>query len=252
MICGAPLEYLEQWQELTCTYCGATEQGYIKCSHDHYICDSCHNLGSRNAIEEIAYSTKSQDPIEIAELMISNPSLPMLGCQHAFIAAGALMAAIKNNGFSKITNDDIKEAFKRAERQAIGGYCGLTGVCGITPAIGACFSILFGAKCGKDMEQRITMEATTRVSRTITDLTGPSCCKAYVRTALNAAVDLIREVFNIALPMHDSAPSCAHSDKHPHGCRETKCPYFPQDLTDMQSMHNIEMTGHVHDTSSDC
>lgn len=247
MVCGSPLEYLEQSQPLTCAYCGKTEPGYIKCPQSHYICDSCHNMGSMQAIEDIAFTTRSEDPIEIAELMMSHPELPMLGCQHAFIAAGALMAAIKNNGFVKITNEDIKEAFKRVGRQAIGGYCGLTGVCGVTPAIGACFSILFGAKCGKDIEQKITMEAATRVSRAITDITGPSCCKAYVRTALDVAVDVIQEVFNRALPIHDATPSCVYIEKHPHGCRGDKCPYFPKDTT-----YVTKAPDHVHDTSSDC
>jgi hypothetical protein len=85
------------------------------------------------------------------------------------------MAALKNEGSKGITNEEIKEVFQRTEKQAHGGYCGLSGVCGIAPAIGACFAVLMGSKCGKNEEQRITMEAVTRVTRAITDLTGPSC-----------------------------------------------------------------------------
>ncbi|BCB97335.1 hypothetical protein JZK55_22570 [Dissulfurispira thermophila] len=176
-------------------------------------------------IEDIAFSTKSKDPVEISELMMSYPMLPMLGCQHAYIAGGALMAAIKNDGSKGITNEEIKEVFSRAEKQAIGGYCGLTGVCGITPGIGACFAVLTGSKCGKDEEQRITMEAVTRVSMAITEITGPSCCKAYVRTSLEVAVDYLRERLGINLFLGKDVV-CNHSLKHPHGCRETKCPYF--------------------------
>jgi len=177
-------------------------------------------------IEDIAYSTTSKDPVEISELMMSYPGLTMLGCQHAYIAGGALMAALKNEGSKGISNTEITEVFTRTGKQAHGGYCGLTGVCGIAPAIGACIAVLTGSKCGKDEEQRITMEAVTRVTRAITDLTGPSCCKAYVRTSLLSAINFLRERFEIVLPIKDITIECKHSKKHPHGCREIKCPFF--------------------------
>jgi hypothetical protein len=226
MICGSPLEYLEQAQDLTCRFCGKTEHGYIRCPQGHYICDACHNKDSMRIIEDISFKTTSKDPVEIAELMMSHPGLPMLGCQHAYIAAGTFLAAIKNEGSRRITNEDIKEVFQRIERQAVGGYCGLTGVCGIVPAIGACFSLLLGSRCGKDMEQRITMEVVTSVSKVIADLTGPSCCKAYVRASLSVAVNLLKERLGIVLPVKDLSIACAYTSKHPHGCRESKCPYF--------------------------
>ena len=45
------------------------------------------------------------------------------------------------------------------------------------------------------------MEAVTRVSRAIADLTGPSCCKAYVRASLPVAVDIFAEKFGIDLEL---------------------------------------------------
>jgi hypothetical protein len=110
----------------------------------------------RKAIGDIAFATEQKDAVAIAELMMSHPNLPMLGCEHAYIAAGALMAALKNSpyGKGKITNDTIREAFERTAKQAVGGYCGLTGVCGIAPAVGACFSLFLGARCGSDRSRR--------------------------------------------------------------------------------------------------
>jgi hypothetical protein len=225
MVCGSSLEYLDQTIEMTCTYCQKTDHGHIRCPNGHYLCDACHNKDSLIVIEEIALGTKLKDPVEIAEVMMSHPGLPMLGCNHAYIAAGAFMAAIRNEGSRNITPEHMKEVFLRTGKQAHGGYCGLTGVCGIVPAIGACFAILTGSKCGKDEEQRITMEAVTRVSRAITALTGPSCCKAYVRSSLETAGDYLKERFGIRLPMIKGT-ICNHSYRHPHGCREVKCPYF--------------------------
>ncbi len=228
MLCAARLKYHDKSQELKCVYCGNIEHGHISCPRGHYICDACHNKDAMVFIEETILGAESQkNPFEIAELAMSFPELPMLGCQHAYIAGGALMAAIKNEGSRGITNKDIEEVFRRTEKQAHGGYCGLTGVCGIAPAIGAVVSVLTGSICGKDEEQRTTMEAVTRVSREITDLTGPSCCKAYVRASLEVAVDFLRESLEIELP-GSQEKSCNHSLKHPHGCRESRCPYYSE------------------------
>jgi hypothetical protein len=78
----------------------------------------------------------------------------------------------------------ITEIYDRAQKQAIGGYCGLTGLCGIAPALGACFAVILGSKCGMDKEQKLTMTAVSEIVAVITELTGPSCCKAYDRTTM--------------------------------------------------------------------
>ena len=225
MLCGSELEYLAQALELTCTSCGQVEHGHIRCRHGHYTCDACHNRDAMTVIEQVVHATASHDPFEIADLMMSYPRLPMLGCQHAYIAGGAFMAAVKNEGSRGVTNDDLDEVFKRTAKQAHGGYCGLSGVCGIAPAIGACFAVLTGSKCGTTDAQRTTMEAVTRVSRAITELTGPSCCKAYVWDALDVAVEYLRESLGIILPTRAKV-ACSFAHKHPHGCREAACPYF--------------------------
>ena len=226
MVCGEKLHYREKAIDLTCNYCKRPDSGHIVCPNGHYICEPCHNQDALRVIKEIILTTDSKDPHVIAELAFSFPGLPMLGCAHAYIAGGALMAALKNEGTTEATNEDIKEVFRRTRKQAHGGYCGLTGVCGIAPALGACVSVLTGSKCGKDEEQRTTMELVSGVTRAITDLTGPSCCKAYVRASLTVAVDFLEENFSIALPKGADSP-CRYTTKHPHGCRKKSCPYFP-------------------------
>jgi hypothetical protein len=180
-------------------------------------------------IETIIFQTTSTDPFAIAEQCMDLDVLPMLGCQHTYITGGALMAALKNDGTFQLSNDDIREVFHRTNKQAHGGYCGLTGTCGIAPALGACVAILTGSKCGSDKEQRLTMELVSRVVRAITELTGPSCCKAYVRTSLEVAVDFLNQHFSINLRGKDTNP-CQHTAKHPHGCRLEKCPYYPESI----------------------
>lgn len=174
--------------------------------------------------------TSSQDPIEIAEtLMDYRDRVPMLGCENAWIAAGALMAAIKNEGSLPVRNEQITEVLARAKKQAIGGYCGLTGVCGIVPAIGACFSVILGAACPKDRETAVTMKVAGEMVNSIAAETGPCCCKNFVRTALRKAIELARIYLKANLPVSSrQAIKCRHVERHPHGCRKGKCAYYQE------------------------
>jgi hypothetical protein len=231
MVCSSPLQYHTQAIDANCHYCGSEGQWYISCPEGHMVCDSCHNQETMQQIETLIFETAATDPLQIAEQCMDLAVLPMLGCQHAFIAGGSLMAALRNYGRFKLNDDALHEVFHRTRKQAHGGYCGLTGTCGIAPALGACVAILTGSKCGLDQEQRLTMELVSRVVRAITDLTGPSCCKAYVRVSLNVAMDFLQEHFSLRLPGKDVQP-CQHMTKHPHGCRQEKCPYYPASHTD--------------------
>lgn len=180
----------------------------------------------------MARTTTLTDPAAIAGLMMGLPQLGMLDCDHAFIAAGAFMAALKNSPYGgRITENEVSEALDRTASRVVKESCSQTGVCGIIPAMGACFSLFLGVRFGSDREQQIAMDAATKVSQALTDLTGPVCCKAYVRTALGVAVTLFAERFGIMLPASPTADLCQSSEKHPFGCREEKCPYYQQSST---------------------
>jgi len=238
LICGESLLYAETSGQFTCTLCGNLDHGHIRCPQGHFICEACHNRDALMGIEDILFATRSKDPFEIAELAMNAPGLPMLGCQHAYIAGGSLMAALRNEGSRGVGDLQIREVLTRTLTQAHGGYCGLTGVCGIAPAVGAVFAVLTGAKCGTDEPQHITMEAVIRVSRAIAALPGPSCCKAYVRAALAAAVDYLRERLDIQLPWGERAV-CTFPERHPHGCPGESCPSFgPVNPDDRQEGHS--------------
>ena len=200
-----------------------------KLSKWDYICNECHGKGLYDTIKDYIITTQSKNPFEVAENLMGHNKVPMLGCENAWIASGALMASLKNQGSITITNDHICEALNRTRKQAIGGYCGLTGVCGIVPAIGACFSVILGAVCPKDQETATTMKVVSKVINAIAEQTGPCCCKNFVRTALSEAVKSAKEYLNLTLPSPSETIICSHSTRHPHGCRKSKCPYFKMD-----------------------
>ncbi len=152
--------------------------------------------------------------------------VPMLGCENAWIASGSLIASIRNEGTLNILDEQIVEALTRTQRQAIGGYCGLTGVCGVAPAIGSVFSVILGASCPKDTETATTMRVVARTVNVIANETGPCCCKNFVRNALAQAVKLAKQYLDVTLPLSGDKIICTNTDRHPHGCRKEKCSYF--------------------------
>lgn len=225
MICGGTLTYLTTGREMTCHRCGRAEIGHIYCSGDHYVCDPCHGEAVFGLVERILLHTPLADPTLIAERMMIFPQIPMLGCENAWIAAGALMAALRNDGRLKVTEAMIQEVLHRTRRQAVGGYCGLTGACGIPLGIGACFSVILDAACLKGRETALTMQILARTISAVANETGPCCCKNFVRTSLAVAWDILQELFSIELP-RTTVHRCRFVKRHPHGCRMEKCRYY--------------------------
>ena len=177
-------------------------------------------------IEGLVVTTPSRNAFLIAELLMNHPALPVTGCEHAFIAAGSLLAALKNSPYGRINEGDIREVLRRTALQAKTDACGLTGICGIAPAIGACFSLFLQAGPASDRELQMVTDSVIRVQAAIARLTGPVCCKAFVRAALEEVVSIFAERFGMVLPGPASPSICRHQSVQPYGCREDKCDYF--------------------------
>ena len=45
LICGAPLEYLEEDELMECAICHKKENSKTRCVHGHYVCSECHTAG---------------------------------------------------------------------------------------------------------------------------------------------------------------------------------------------------------------
>ena len=40
LVCGEPLAYFEEAQDVTCQICGKKETGHSVCVEGHYVCDA--------------------------------------------------------------------------------------------------------------------------------------------------------------------------------------------------------------------
>jgi hypothetical protein len=156
----------------------------------------------------------------------------MLGCEHAHIAAGSLMRALENAGVEGVTSAHRTEVLERTARQAVGAYCGLTGVCGVVPAMGACYSVLVGGVCGKGPETQASMRLVSRLAAVTAAHADPGCCKAYVRACLRETAAFLEEHLGIVMPPPPETV-CSDAARHPHGCRGPECDWHPDHATAM-------------------
>jgi len=95
LICKAPLEYLEKDVEMECYICHKKEMSKTRCVNGHYVCSECHTSGMDKIIS-ICLNSKSQNPVEIMEEMMSMPSCHMHGPEHHTMVGSALLTAYKN------------------------------------------------------------------------------------------------------------------------------------------------------------
>lgn len=188
------------------------------------MCERCHGAPFRAAIRQALEQSSGSDPVKIAEQVLDTCALPMLGCEHAVVAAGALMVALQEQGTIPMNRTLREEALRRTERQALGAYCGLTGVCGVTVAMGACVSVLTGAACPKPQGTAEVMRVVSRVADAIADEAGPCCCKRFVYAALPVAARCLNDLLGTALRAQTHAV-CHDGPYHPHGCPGQSCAY---------------------------
>ncbi|WP_075864614.1 DUF5714 domain-containing protein [Carboxydothermus islandicus] len=210
---------------MVCALCQRIDWGNIICINGHYICNDCHGQNCLEPIKEFALLTHLEDPRQIASVILSEENLPFLGCENAYVVAAALLGSLKKYRRFKITEATFDEAFHRIQKQAFGGYCGLTGICGVTVAVGAVMSILLKASCPKNRENSLAMQVAARTAWAIAEASGPSCCRQFVFIGIEVGVNFLRDIYEIYLPLNYKV-SCSEHLKHPRSCSREKCRYY--------------------------
>lgn len=230
MLCGAKLIYGTKPENRRCVYCGGDKPASIYCENGHFVCEECHGADMQDAVEDLLLQTRSKNPLEIAEQLISHPSMPFLGREHHPVVAGALLAALKNYGaiqvrgkFKVINDEDIREGIRRMW-QIPSCSCAFQGACGAGLGVGTAFSVIYESTCARDVERTRQMRAANAALEAIANNGGPGCCKQSVRTALEVAVELLKEHFEVRLPLK-RLQDCRFPPQNSHGCKGTRCRY---------------------------
>jgi hypothetical protein len=225
LVCGEELVYTKDLAPLECFYCHQVYDSNVKCKNGHYVCDRCHSLPSINLIENYCISSKSENPLELALVLMRNPNVKMHGPEHHFLVPAVLLAAyynIKKDYKEKATK--IRMAKKRAE-QILGGFCGFYGDCGAAVGTGIFVSLITNATPLSVTDWKLANLATAKSLLTIAEHGGPRCCKRNTFLALLEATNFVKENFKVSFKLNKEL-NCEFYPLN-NECLKQNCSFHP-------------------------
>ncbi len=222
-VCGKPLVYAADVVVRVCDLCGAEQTTMIYCPAGHFVCDACHGAAAMDVVRRVLATTTSCDPAAILEQVMAHPGLPMHGPEHHAIVPGVIVAAARNKGVP-VPDGSLETALKRAAKVP-GGWCGYYGACGAAIGVGIAVSVLTGATPLRGEQRSLALAATSQALVRMID--GQArCCKRASWTAVEVAVEFLRDHLAIDLPAGDPA-RCVYTWRNAQCAREL-CPFFDE------------------------
>ena len=221
LICGAPLEYLENDVLMECAVCHKKENSKTACVNGHYVCNDCHTQGL-DSIIAVCLRERSKNPIEIIQKMMDLPFCHMHGPEHHVMVGAALLTAYKNAGGDIDLEKALSEMQARG-RQVPGGACGFWGACGAGISAGIFVSIATGATPLANKDWGLSNKMTSAALGAIGEVGGPRCCKRDSYLSIMEAVAFAREHLGVAMEMGEIR--CVHSHQN-NQCIGKRCPFY--------------------------
>ena len=220
LICKAPLEYLERDVPVECEICHKREMGKTRCVKGHYVCNACHMEGL-DAVIRLCLDTASRNPIEILEEMMAQPFCHMHGPEHHVFVGSALLTAFKNAGGNIDLHPALLEMMSRG-RSVPGGACGFWGACGAGISAGIFLSIISHSTPLTAAPLGDANQMTAAALGQIGAIGGPRCCKRNSYLSILAAIDFVKDRFQIQ--MEKPVVVCRRPSQN-NQCIGKKCPF---------------------------
>ncbi len=231
MICGETLEYTPSELEQKCVYCGEIDSSPITCPNGHFVCDSCHSSDAIGFMQRLAEYDTSTNPRDIVENCFNHSSFSFHGPEHHSLVPAALLIAMKNRGIKRpdgtlVTEDMILEGIRRGSKIP-GGFCGYAGTCGACVGAGVAIALYLGSTPKRAKERTeahsVTMEAIRLVQDSLV-----RCCKRSTLYGLIAAMEFMKEKYDIDLGDVPSSGSCMNWHRN-RDCEKERCGFHPKD-----------------------
>lgn len=224
LVCGKPLLYFEEAQEVECVLCGKRETGHSICEAGHYVCDACHRARGVDRVMEYCLASRLADPIAMAVELMRDRSIYPNGPEHHTLAGAVLLAAYRNAGGALDLERGLSE-LRRRSMQVPGGTCGFWGVCGAAASAGQFWSIVTGSTPMARDAWAECQELTSRILARLAKLGGPRCCKRTCFTAILESAAFAEEKRGVRMELPD-AVRCAFFPRN-NECLKEACPYYP-------------------------
>lgn len=224
LLCKAKLEYIENSVLMECAICHKKESSKTRCTNGHYICNECH-INGIDAIIDVCMNEKSKNPIEIFRKLVMQPFCHMHGPEHHIMVGASLLTAYNNVCGQIDVKAAIVEMIGRG-KGVPGGACGFWGACGAGISSGMFVSIISKSTPFTKKSFGLSNLMTSKSLKAIGEIGGPRCCKRDSYLSILAAIDFVKERFQIS--MEKSKVLCSHSSMN-NQCLGKRCPFFPAD-----------------------
>lgn len=228
LICGKPIVYFEKAHQMECMMCHKTFESYASCEDGHYVCDECHAAKGIQVIMEGCKTSSSKNPISLMQELMENPYIYMHGPEHHVMVGAALLTAYyncggydRNKGREEFEKD--LEEMKARGSEYPGGSCGLWGCCGAAVSTGMFMSIITKATPLTGKSWKYSNMMTSKALEAIAELGGPRCCKRDSFTAVQRAVEFVKETFGVQMELPEKI-QCDFSSENQQ-CLKKGCPY---------------------------
>ncbi len=220
IICGAPLQYLETDDCMECAICHKKEKSKTRCIHGHYVCNECHMEGMDTIIGQ-CLNEKSKNPVEILKKLMDQPFCHMHGPEHHVMTGASLLTAYKNAGGDIDLKQALVEMTNRG-KSVPGGSCGFWGACGAGISAGMFVSIISNSTPLTVEPFGLSHFMTAKALEQIGIVGGPRCCKRDSFLSVLAAIDFVRQHFQIT--MEQSEVICSYAAQN-NQCIGKRCPF---------------------------
>lgn len=227
LICGEDLIQEQELKEYTCGVCGKTYISNYACKNNHHICSACAVKEFFNIAKEVCVKTKSKNPIEIAEQIMSHPNFTIVGCKHYIVAPLALFTAYKNCVGKSDEFEKELETIKEKSSQGQVSMCKVGGLCGIPLSVGRAMYSTYPINTDKNISAGLANKFSADCMRAVInpDYKGSSdCCKRNVYITIIAGAKFIGDNLWVDLDM-PSVIKCKYSGVNPR-CNKEMCRLF--------------------------
>ena len=223
LICKAPLVYLEEDKLMECAICRKKENSKTSCENGHYVCNECHTKGLSDILS-LCLNTKSKNPLEIIDKMMSMSFCHMHGPEHHIMVGASLLTAYKNAGGRLDLKKALDEMFRRG-KAVPGGACGFWGACGAGISTGMFISIVTGATPLAEKSWGLSNQMTALALSRIGQIGGPRCCKRDSYIAILSAVEFTNK--KLGVKMESRKITCKRFSKN-NQCIKSRCPFYKE------------------------
>lgn len=165
----------------------------------------------------------TKDPIELLFSIMQKESIGMHGPEHHILDGCCFLTVLHNAGVEFDLEKALDEMVERGKKMP-GATCGQWGMCGSATSVGAALAIIHETgPLSNNQYYKDNLNLVSKALGRIAKVGGPRCCKRNAFLSMSAAIDFVKEEYEIELPKTNI--KCIFMNQNQQ-CLGKECPFF--------------------------